>query len=197
MCKKLAYAIAVLMLLSACGKDEKSESSLNGWYTDLSSVARTESFNRINQAISDNECIYTTGYSHKYDYYATPELFFYDDGSWRSSDAHYGTCRFLPKPGCSINVINIVDRNTLVKYYATLWDPKTLSGNAEIVGSVYAGLYFGVLVYYDSSPVYYTYALVENKLVVSNGEIYTITSGGLIKDGTGVLLSKYDPSHRF
>lgn len=197
MFKQVACAVAVLMLLSACGKEERSGSSLNGWYTDLSSVARTDSFNRINQAIANHECIYTTGYSHAYDYYATPELFFYYNGMWRSSDSHYGTCRFLPSPGVQITVINIVNDNTMVLYYADLWDPDTLSGNAGIVGKVYAGPYFGELVYYDDSPSYYSYVLVDNKLVVSNGDIYTITSNGLIKDGTSKLLSKYDPSRSF
>ncbi len=194
MIMKRIVCIFICLCCIACGKESISTSSLKGWYTDLSSIARTSSFNRINQAIASNECIYTTGYSHDYDYYATPELFFDDNGMWNSSDAHYGTCRFLPNPGCYISAINILNKNTIVVYFAHLWKPDKVSGQSGIVGRVYAGPYFGELVYYSDSPRYYSYTVLDNKLVVSNGDIYTVTSNGLIKDGSNVLLSKYDPS---
>ena len=40
---------------------------------------------------------------------------------------------------------------------------------------------------------YYTYTLIGNKIVVSNGDIYTIADGGIIKDGSSAILKKYDP----
>ena len=47
---------------------------------------------------------------------------------------------------------------------------------------------------YYGTPSYYTYTRVDNKIIVSNGDIYTVANGGLIKDGGSSKWSKYDPS---
>lgn len=193
--KRLLLLLLVPFLCISC--DKMGSNSLNGWYTDLSKVATTYGFNRINQAIENHELIYTTGYSHNYDRYATRDLFFYDSGMWSSSSAHYGTCRFLPEVGQQIFAIHIINENTLVRHYAWLYDPDYVPTSAEIAGRVYAGKHIGYLVYYDSQAATYTYTKVDNKLFLSNGDIFTITSSGLIKDGSNDIMSKYDPSKTF
>ncbi|MBR3758730.1 MAG: DUF1566 domain-containing protein [Bacteroidaceae bacterium] len=69
------------------------------------------------------------------------------------------------------------------------------ASNNEALYTFYAGSIFGNMTYYGT-PTYYTYAKVDNKLIVSNGDIYTVTSDGLIKDGSSALWSKYDPKKR-
>ena len=70
-------------------------------------------------------------------------------------------------------------------------------GDGEPLYKFYAGPIFGNMEYvgHSSSWMYYTYTYVGlNKIVVSNGDIYTIADGGLIKEGTSVKLSKYNPT---
>lgn len=189
------FLLCFFFFLSSCEVLNLSN-SLNGWYTDLTGVATTSGFDRINQAITNHECIYTTGYSHNYDYYATPDLFFDSDGRWNSSDAHYGTCRFLPN-GYFINVYRVLNQNTIVYYYCWLWKPECIPGAEDIAGRVYAGPYFQTLVYYDTDPKYHTFTKSNNKLIVANGDIFTITDGGLIKEGDSRKLSKYNPEKSF
>lgn len=194
--REIIYILLTSLFLSACDNGSLNRSNLFGYYTDLTAVARTSEFDRINKAIDDHECIYTTGLSHKYDVYATPEIFFDSDGMWNSGDAHYGTCRFIPK-GNPYNGFQIIDSSTIIFYIAWLWDPHRVPAGYEVVGRVYAGKYFGELVYCSNQMSYHTYTKVDNKLFLTNGDIFTITSSGLIKDGSSKVLSKYDPSKRF
>ena len=193
--KLILFFIPLLMI--ACDSNDGNFSSSNAWYTDLTQVAKTSGFDRVNQAIKNYECIYTTGYSHNYDKYATRDVFFLDNGMWYSSSANYGTCRFMPEVGQQIFVVNIVNRDTMVYYYAWLYDPAKVPSSAQILGTVNAGSQIGKLVYYDDSPRTYTYTRVNGKLYVSNGDIFTKTSSGLIKDGSSGVMSKYDPSKSF
>lgn len=192
----LLCACLTCCTMASC--DKMGGNSLIGWYTDLSEVATTAGFERINQAIDNHERIYTTGLSNNYDRYATRDLFF-EDGRWFSYKPYHGTCRFLPDPGGNIFAIHIIDKNTLIYYRnASLYDPDYVPASAEIVGKVYGGRNIGPLVYYDATGTsYQTYTKYDNKLVVSNGDVYTVTSSGLIKDGSSSLMSKYDPSKEF
>jgi hypothetical protein len=68
-------------------------------------------------------------------------------------------------------------------------------GNGDVVYRFYAGPIFGNMEYVGYDWSYYTYAYIaDNKIAVSNGDIYTIVDGGLIKDGSSSILSKYDPT---
>ena len=84
-----------------------------------------------------------------------------------------------------------MDDNTLLFYVGYLYEDGSDAG--EELYSFYAGSIFGQMTYYGT-PSYYTYAKVDNKLIVSNGDIYTVTSNGLIKDGSSDLWSKYEPN---
>lgn len=192
--KLILFLIPVLMV--ACNKIGTNASL--GWYTDLTQVAKTSGFDRVNQAIANNERIYTTGITDRYDRYATRDFFFNSKGYWSTYDSCYGTCRFLPEVGQVIHVLHIKDSNTLVYYYnCNLYDPAYVPSSAQTLGKVYAGKYIGDLIYYSTYTLTYTYTKIDNKIYVSNGDIYTITSSGLIKDGTSAILSKYDPSKSF
>lgn len=193
--KRLFTLILLVTALVSC--DKSIEDSFSGWYADVSDIAQASDFERINEAIRNNECIYTTGYSHNYDNYASRDIFFTENGMWNSLSANYGTCRFLPSADHRIEAWHFVNNNTVIRHIAWLWDPSYLSPAAEYAAKTYAGPIFGELVYYCENPSAYTYAKIENKILVSNGDIFTITDSGLIKDGTYNLLTKYNQSKSF
>lgn len=190
------FLTTILVSYTSCEKDEdRASSSLIGWWTDLSRVAHASDFSRINQAIANNELLSSYKYggtTHKY--YATRDFFFYDTSMWTSSDAHYGACRFIPEY-YQITALHFLDGNTVTIHYAWLWDPDYCYG--EVAGRTNGGTYIGDLVYYCESPRTYTYAVYNNKIIITNGDIYTITGSGLIKDGDSGILSKYDPNKNF
>ena len=187
----------------SCSKsDDKSSNGLIGWYRNDSRIATTSDFDRINQAIENHELLSSYKYGgERHDYYATRDLFFDEDGRWQSSDAYYGVCRFIPDDAPWIQPMRIVNNNTLEYYYsADLWDPDYVPNDALIHGRVYAGEYIGDLVYYcEGIDPYSTYTYIRegNKIIVTNGDIYTICEdGSLIKDGSSYKLNKYTPSKK-
>lgn len=180
------FFLLTLCLLTSCNKEVNS---LKGWYTNLE--VSTRSFDRINQAIDNHEQL-SRGF------YATKSAFFDNNGMWSSSDNKYGTCRFLPENRAFLyNGYQIIDRSTIIFYIAWLWDPNRVPAGYEVVGRVYAGKHFGELVYCSNQMSYHTYTKVDNKLCLTNGDIFTITSSGLVKDGTSTRFRKYNPSQRF
>jgi len=191
---KIKYLASTLLLIVmgfmfvACS-DSDSDSSRNGglkgWYLDFSSVAKQSDFNEINKAIRNKEVLKSYKYN---EYVASRDLFINSDGSYSDTDPHCGRLRFSIQSW--INVVRILDDQTLVFYIGYLYEDG--ASNNEALYTFYAGSIFGNMTYYGT-PTYYTYAKVGNKLIVSNGDIYTVTSGGLIKDGSSALWSKYDP----
>ncbi len=187
----------------SCSKsdDDKSSNGLIGWYRNDSYIATTSDFDRVNQAIKDHELL--ADYRH-IDYYATRDLFFDEDGRWctSTSSGKYGVCEGIPKSKYHwISPMRIINNNTLEYYQgADLWDPDYVPNDALIHGRVYAGEYIGDLVYYceDEEPYStYTYVREGNKIIVTNGDIYTICEdGSLIKDGSSYKLNKYTPSKK-
>lgn len=179
-----------MFVFSSCESDGLGK-GLTGYYTDLSYVAKTQDFSEINEAINNNELLSSYKYDgERHNYYATYDLFITEDGHFTDSKAHFGRLRF------SINypiiVIQIIDRSTIKFYNPMLY--KEGYGEGEDVYKLYAGPIFGNLVY-NGEASYYTYAYIDaNKIAISNGDIYTIVDGGLIKDGSSSILSKYDPT---
>ena len=177
---------------SICTKDNNGlGSGLQGWYTDLSKPAKTSDFNEINTAINNHELLMSYSYSNNY--YATYDLFIDDDyGNFYCSAAYFG--RLRNSVNCIIWAIQIVDNSTLKIYSGVLYpEGGTGTSGKESFYRLYAGSIFGNMAYY-ASPVNYTYVKSDNKIVVSNGDIYTVSDGTLIKDGSSTVLSKYDPS---
>ncbi len=186
-------AMAMCVLTTTSCRDEKEEkesSGLKGWYTDLSYVARQSDFDKINSAINSHEVLSSYHYGGSdHTYVASRDLFIDRDGRFYDSDAYFGRLRFSIH--ACIEVIRIVDDQTLISYIGYLYE--TGASRDEAIYSLYAGPIFGNMTYYAPGS-YYTYVKADNKLIVTNGDIYTITSEGLIKDGSSVRLSKYDPS---
>ena len=182
--------LIVMGFMFATCSDSDSDSSRNdglkGWYLDMNSVAKEADFDEINKAIRNKEVL--TSYKYN-EYVASRDLFINSDGSYSDSDSHFGRLRFSIKS--FINVVRILDDNTLLFYVGYLYEDGSDAG--EELYSFYAGSIFGQMIYYGT-PTYYTYAKVDNKLIVSNGDIYTVTSNGLIKDGSSDLWSKYEPN---
>lgn len=191
------FFIVIPVGLTSCDNDDDSKSnSLIGWYTDLSKPAKASDFNEINQAIYDKEILSSYYYGgSRHNYVASRDLFFYDDGMYSDSDAHFGRLRF--KINSQVHSIRIIDNSTLVEYYAFLYEDGAYGANGmDAVYRINAGPVFGNMTYYDTG-YYYTYIVADNKIIVSNGDLYSITDGGLIKDGSSSRLSKYDPSTRY
>ena len=193
-----AYCMLLCVSLTACPDDKDDDgnvpSGLKGWYTDLSYVAKESDFDELNEAINNHEKLSSYYYGgEQHTYYATRDFFFpYGDGMYSDSNGHYGRLRFSIHT--LINAIQIVDDQTLLFYCAILYEDGAI--NEDAVYKFYAGPIFGNMAYYGEG-YYYTYAKVDNKLIVSNGDIYTIVSGGLVKDGSSGVWSKYDPSKRY
>ena len=186
----LLFSVMGFMFVTCSESDSDSggNSGLKGWYLDLSSVAKQSDFNEINKAIRNKEVL--TSYKYN-EYVASRDLFINSDGSYSDTDSHFGRLRF--SINFLINVVRILDDQTLVFYIGYLYEDG--ASNNEALYTFYAGSIFGNMTYYGT-PTYYTYAKVDNKLIVSNGDVYTVTSNGLIKDGSSALWSKYDPKKR-
>lgn len=203
--KKNVFSLMYVLLLGiiymaavSCSEKDKEDDNeqggtLKGWYTNLSLVAKQSDFNKINQAINNNEELSSYKYGGvKHTYIASRDLFIDSNGMYHDTDAHFGRLRFSIQ--MTINVIRIMDDNTLLSYVGWLYQDGANSD--EALYKFYAGSIFGNMTYYGT-PTYYTYARVDKKLIVSNGDIYTIIEGQLIKDGSSTRLSKYDPSKRY
>ena len=186
------FILAALSIsLVSCSKSENDgQGGLFGWYTVLSDVAKTSDFDVINEAIYNHELLshYTYGGTTHY-YYAEYDYFIDENGRYSDTEANAGRLRFtIENP---IAAVRIKDDNTILYYTAWLYVDGRSS--EEAVYRLYAGPIFNNMTYYGT-PQYYSYARSGNKLIVTNGDIFTIVDGSLIKDGSSKLWSKYDPS---
>jgi len=96
-------------------------------------------------------------------------------------------------------VYYIPDDETFIKYTGQFYKENSLAaGNKELLFRYYCvGLgYVGV---YAESTQYYTYWREGNKLYTTEDgwTVYTVTSSGIIPDGTSTLFSKYNPSQEY
>lgn len=191
----IMFLTIVVLFGTGCTKEGVSK-GLKGWYTELSEPAKQSDFNEINTAINNHELLKSYHYGGEYhNYYATYDLFISDDGMYSDSSPQCGRLRFSINN--AISVIQIVDGSTMKVYYPWLYVEGASGTNGmDAVYKLYSGSVFGNMAYYDT-PTYYTYVKSDNKIVVSNGDIYTITEEGLIKDGSSTILSKYDPTKRY
>lgn len=188
---KFLFLAIMASLLFSCGDDEEAvNDGLRGWYTNLNVVAEKSDFDEINEAIYNGELLSSYKYGgERHDYIASRSLFIDGDGHYHDTSAYFGRLRFSIQS--SINAIHIIDSSTLLFYIAHLYEDGASS--ADAVYKLYAGPVFRYMTYYGT-PSYYTYTRVDNKIIVSNGDIYTVANGGLIKDGGSSKWSKYDPS---
>ena len=174
------------------GDDDNGGGKMTGWYIDLNEPATQSDFKIIDEAINNHELLASYSYGgQRYNYYATKDLFFSSDGMYTDTDSHFGRLRFSIQS--QVTVIHVIDNTTLTKYYADLY--RGGASSEDKVFKIYAGPIFGNMEY-CGPPTYYTYVIAGNKMIVSNGDIYTISTNGLIREGTSSLMSKYDPNVR-
>lgn len=174
--------MAALIPLSfiSCGENDsdnegEKKNSLFGYYADLSDVPYQGDFMEYTELILNEE--------------ASRSDFFNDDGSfiprsYLKSDPLYN--KYLG------TVVYVKDNNTVIYYYTDLHDHDKTTG-MDVLYRFYAGTFWGNL-FYCAEPTYYTYTQTDNKIFVSNGDIFTITSDGLIQDGSSTILEKYNPT---
>ncbi|MBQ9237024.1 MAG: hypothetical protein IJ183_06070 [Prevotella sp.] len=195
---------AMCLCLTSCGGGDddgshktteySSGGGLTGWYADLSNVAKASDFTEINKAIENDEVLYRNNV-------ASYDLFIYNDGLWWDVEWSHGRFRFYltNKGKTNLEVIHIIDDNSLAIYYADLCakGSKAIINYGEAIYEFYAGYIFKNMAYYGK-PSYYTYSKIDNKIYIPlKGEIYTITSGGFVADGSSSVLKKYDPTKTY
>ena len=92
------------------------------------------------------------------------------------------------------DVLNIVNNNTIVRYRANVYSSKAgpMPGKTQLYTFGYEGLGY-LLSLYSYQSWYYTYWIDDGKLYTSEPSIFTITSNGLIRDGSSKLYVKYNP----
>lgn len=159
--------VAALSLCS-CSKDDDVESGSSTGSNDSNSWYFCEDRNAFNntQANADYN-------SNKLNYYN------YIDESGRL------------KRGGGKTFIHFLNSNTLEVWYFELGVAgcqQSLSSQYYVSTSYYIGK--DKLIYYSVSHSTYTYVEVDGKLLVTNGDLYTRTSNGIIKDGTSEVLQK-------
>lgn len=191
--------LALLFYLScvSCSSDSaegEEQSGIKGWYVNKNDLASAGDFTEINKAIEQSEILsqYTYGGTvHKT--IASRSLFIDDNGMYSDSKASFGRVRFSVNP--IINVYRIIDDSTMMMYIGWLYELNATGARGkEMLYSFNAGHIFGTMAYYGDSPTYITYVKKDNKILTSEGEIFTVTSSGLVKDGTSIILSKYSPN---
>lgn len=189
----LVMALCTMNSFCSCSSDDDKnnpDSGIKGWYVDKSSLAKSSDFIKINSAINSGEILWQFRTTKVV---ATKSLFIQSDGAYTDSDATFGKLRFSVNN--FITVYRIIDDNSIARYDGQLYETNASgSRGKEKLYTFNAGSIFGSLTYYGS-PTYYTYVRTDNKIVTTNGDVFTITStGGLIKDGTSTNLSKYNPN---
>lgn len=189
----LVFAAVAIMgfCLASCKDDEDAPgtgggtgSGLVGWYADLSEVPNSNSFRTHNWEIGTQ----SLGLG------IPRESFFDDEGCFDDRVLEADRLRIKSD---YIYVVRIVDNSMIQSMTGLLCDEGADYGKKKDmvpVYKLYAGSGLGNLIYYAQQPAYYTYVKQGNKIIVTNGDIYTIVDGGLIKDGRTGTLSKYDPS---
>lgn len=167
-----AFIIVAILSLSftSCDKDDEGSSnkknSLIGWYVD------------DGPTIYDSDKMYVD----------------ITDGKYARSDFFRSDGRFISgidgiSAVTSRRAIRIIDNTTLLYYSLTLYDDG--AGKGDKLYTIYYGEVIGSLAYYaDSSPSYYTYIQIGNKITLSNGTIYTIVDEGLILEGSSAIYKK-------
>lgn len=173
------------------------------WYatqSDINSIKLNKvTFEEIEKAIDKNEKLDSTiipGRNYYYIYhYASKNNFVYGDGSFSTQGGQLG--RLRNTINVSFNTIRIVDSNTLAKCHFCLFvDEDMTYTNYVKVATVFNGHIFkSVSLYYYES--YYTYFKQDNKMIDSNGTVYTVANSGLIQEGTSSPMVAFDPAKAF
>jgi len=195
--KKILFITLSLgvFLLSSCEKDKtgKGSSSTDAYYVCTSDIPRAADFADINQSIRDNELLYS---SYQREVYATVDLFF-DDGWWSSYDNHHGIYRFKPDHQ-QAEVWHFINDNTVELSFADLASPSVKDATVFVRINVPSPLGNLVMASPSGSIITYTYYKRDNKIVITDGTIFTIVDDETLqKNGTSKRFTQYDPQQSF
>lgn len=185
--------LGTVFSFSSCSSED-DEVGLVGWYVNKNWLATANDFNEINKAIEQGEILSQYKYSGTtHTYFAARDLFFYSDGRYHDSDAYFGRLRF--SVDSFINVYRIIDGNTMIFYIGDLYELNATGAQGkERLYTFDAGHIFGKMAYYATYSSYISYVKKENKIITSDGDIFTITASGIVQDGSSVVLTKYTPN---
>jgi len=194
-----AAIVFVALTLTACGGDddkdelieEAGDASIEAWYKS-GDFATASDFEEINVAIDNHELLSSSRYHG--DTYAEVDNFFFEGGDhFFTADSYLGRLH-LAGPQFTPNVIHIVD-DTKIEIYNLDLCKDTGTINSEGSRRIYhfnAGRHFRKMAYYGTPSTYF-YVKTDNKIVVSNGDMYALTAEGLIGD-SGKIMEQFKPN---
>lgn len=186
----VSCGIMLAMSFVACGDDDDSKggNSGNGSATNVGWYARSDIQSRVMSSLDSwnkpGDCYCSANSQGVIQCYITtfgtptePSFAFSDADAYFTWETFY----------------NIVDNNTIVKYTGAIYEygASAAAGKKLLYKFNYGSL--GTLALYAVSTQYYTYWIEDNKMYTTEYEIYTITSSGLIPDGSSYMLAKYNP----
>lgn len=88
-------------------------------------------------------------------------------------------------------IIKIIDNSTLIKDECRVYTFDRYYGNGRVIHSILSS---PRLCYITSeNPVYYSYVRVDDKLILSNGEIYIIQGNKLYSSGSSTPYTQFKP----
>lgn len=211
----LVILLCSAFTLSSCGSDDDGDggngsgtnSSSNSawgrgtWYAQQSEIngvsVKKSDFEEIEKAIDNHELLYTSHGLHKeYEHYAERGMFVKDDGRFTTTSSSGRLEMSIYE--CINPAVRIVDDNTLVLCEFRLYvddEMKTEQVLKKLATLFNGHIFKSVSLYIRES--YYTYTTLGNKIIVSNGYIYTISNGTLIQDGSSTPLVPFDPMKVF
>lgn len=93
------------------------------------------------------------------------------------------------------DVLHVVDKNTIVRYRANIYAIYADKASGKQCVYLFSYPRLGtILALYAYQSWYYTYWLEDgNKLYTTENKFYTVTSMGLIPDGSSTMYFKFDP----
>lgn len=182
--KKIIYISAMIIAAAFCGcsdSDDKDDKDLPGSGKDTD---KTEYYiYNLNDYYSPKKWGELTGTIS--DIWDPNSLYIKNNVD---SDGRYKgeLCGFSP----NMYIIRILNSNTLIKDCCYLYAFNYYFGDGELV----FWLYHSPLVYVLENPTYYTYIKSDNRLILSNGDIFIIRGDELIQSGDSTPYTKYAPN---
>ena len=99
-------------------------------------------------------------------------------GLWSASNGSYKGVSFLI-------VYNFINSNTVIDYSTVSNSTRGWAAEIESIPG-HSGWYYAPL-----SMKNYTYYILNNKIYITNGKIFTITDSGLLEDGSNKIYTKW------
>ena len=162
---------------SSSGGNSSTSSGVTGWYIrqDLKGFSLDLYSDTYNYKINSQGEVIGVGYAWPFEG---------DESSMSSGN------------GFNPEVYYIPNDDTFIKYETTLYAENASAANGKEMLYRFKYGNLGTLAYYATESSYYTYWQDGNKLYTTEDgwTVYTITSTGIVPDGSSFIFSKYNPS---